>query len=55
MKVYNSGDFIMKEKEIINGYISILKEKERYFKNMELIYKLLKLKSVLLLKKIKYK
>ena len=32
MKVYNSGDFIMKEKEIINGYISILKEKERYFK-----------------------
>ena len=28
MKVYNSGDFIMKEKEIINGYISILKEKE---------------------------
>jgi hypothetical protein len=55
MKVYNSGDFIMKEKEIINGYISILKEKERYFKNMELIYKLLKLRSVLLVKKIKYK
>ena len=55
MKVYNSGDFIMKEKEIINGYISILKEKERYFKNMELIYKLLKLRVVLLVKKIKYK
>ena len=55
MKVYNSGDFIMKEKEIINGYISILKEKERYFKNMELIYKLLKLRAVLLVKKIKYK
>ena len=55
MKVYNSGDFIMKEKEIINGYISILKEKERYFKNMELLYKLLKLRSVLLVKKIKYK
>lgn len=45
----------MKEKIIINEYISILKAKEEYFENMNKIYDLLEKKSFLLVKKIKYR
>ena len=45
----------MNEQQIINRYIEILKEKEEYFKNMDIIYKYINLKAEILVKKIKYR
>lgn len=45
----------MKEKQIIDKYITTLEDKEKYFENKNLIYELLKFKAFILVKKLKYK